>query len=194
MNKSWGYNKNNLNYKSTKELITYLVRAAGYNANFLLNVGPKPDGTIQPEFVERLDSIGNWITSNGGSIYGTRGRPFEPSEKYVTTYKDDKIYVHILDWDGKNNIGLPAVTDRKVTKAWILGAAPDVDYSWGFVRQNPWGLRLVVPEDRHNKPHTIVVLEMEGDVSELKQPRIIDSDPSKEIFLMGDAAKRIGAL
>ena len=54
-----GFNLQDKNYKSTKNLIKYLVRAAGYNSNFLLNVGPMPDGKIQPEFLNTLKEIGN---------------------------------------------------------------------------------------------------------------------------------------
>ncbi len=65
INRAWGYNEKDNRYKSTRELIHYLVRASGHNANFLLNVGPRPDGTIQPEFVERLREMGAWLRTNG---------------------------------------------------------------------------------------------------------------------------------
>ena len=58
INGAWGFNINDRRYKSTRELVHYLARAAGHDANFLLNVGPMPDGTIQPEFVTRLREIG----------------------------------------------------------------------------------------------------------------------------------------
>ena len=58
INGAWGYNKNDKSFKTTAELVHYLVAAAGNNANFLLNVGPMPDGKIQPEFVERLRGDG----------------------------------------------------------------------------------------------------------------------------------------
>ena len=60
MNGAWGFNLTDRRYKSTRDLIRYLVRAAGANANFLLNVGPMPNGKIQPEFVTRLQEVGAW--------------------------------------------------------------------------------------------------------------------------------------
>ncbi|MFN8581377.1 MAG: alpha-L-fucosidase [Gemmatimonadaceae bacterium] len=78
MNGSWGFNITDRDYKSTRDLVRYLVKAAGNNANFLLNVGPMPDGRIQPEFVERLQGMGRWMTANGESIYGTRAGPVSP--------------------------------------------------------------------------------------------------------------------
>ena len=84
--------------RASKELVHYLVRAAGYGANFLLNVGPMPTGKIQPEFVERIQGIGEWTKRNGASVYGTRGGPVTPRPWGVTTQTKDKVYVHVLDW------------------------------------------------------------------------------------------------
>jgi alpha-L-fucosidase len=65
MNISWGFNLKDNKYKSTKNLIHYPVKAAGYNSNFLLNIGPMPNGKVQPEFVSRLQEIGKWMDKNG---------------------------------------------------------------------------------------------------------------------------------
>jgi alpha-L-fucosidase len=98
INQSWGYNASDHNLKSTRELVQYLVRAAGANTNFLLNIGPRPDGTIQPEFVDRLHEVGAWLAANGDSIYSTRGGPIAPHPWGVTTQKANTVYLHILDW------------------------------------------------------------------------------------------------
>ena len=80
MNQSWGFNITDKKFKSMRELIGYLVRAAGNDANLLLNIGPRPDGTIQPEAVERLRAVGEWLRTYGASIYGTRGGPVPPRD------------------------------------------------------------------------------------------------------------------
>lgn len=97
MNNSWGYNANDKKFKSTKDLIHYLVRAAGYNANFLLNIGPMPNGKIQPEFVTHLHEMGAWLSKNGEAVYATQKGPVEPQTWGVTTRKGNKVYVHIFD-------------------------------------------------------------------------------------------------
>jgi alpha-L-fucosidase len=107
MNGAWGYNANDKKFKSTRELIHYLVRAAGSNANFLLNVGPMPNGRIQPEFVTRLREMGAWLGKNGEAIYATRKGPVEPQNWGVTTRKGNRVYVHILDLPaGENSLRL----------------------------------------------------------------------------------------
>lgn len=98
MNGAWGYNKGDKRYKSTSDLIHYLVRAAGNNANFLLNVGPMPDGKIQPEFTSRLAEMGQWLRINGTSVYGTRGGPIPSRLWGVSTQSPTQIFIHILDW------------------------------------------------------------------------------------------------
>jgi alpha-L-fucosidase len=114
INGAWGYNSHDNRFKSTKQLVQYLVKAAGHNANFLLNIGPMPSGRIQPEFVDRLKEIGAWMDKNRESIYGTRGGPVTPRPWGVTTAKGDTVYVHILDWSD-DVLSLPKMAARKAT-------------------------------------------------------------------------------
>jgi len=153
INNSWGYNKNDHNFKSTTDLIHYLVRAAGYDSNFLLNVGPMPNGKIQPEFVERLKAIGAWLDKNGESIYGTRGGPITPRPWGVTTQKGNTVYVHILNWQDAALL-LPRL-DRKVQSASLLGSGDAV----GVVEAD-YGTVLKLPASVKDPVDNIVVLKM----------------------------------
>lgn len=96
MNDSWGFNIKDDHYKSVNQLIHYLVNAAGLNANFLLNVGPMPNGKIQPEFMDTLHQVGKWMQQFGESIYGTRGNIIAPQDWGVATAKNKTMYIHIL--------------------------------------------------------------------------------------------------
>lgn len=154
MNNSWGFNINDRKYKSTRELIHYLARAAGHNANFLLNVGPMPNGEIQPEFAASLREIGAWMEKNGESIYGTRGGPFEARQWGVTTQKDKKIYVHLLDWPDAS-IALPKL-DRKIRSAKILHNNAAAEFA-----QNEYGTLLKMPANASDQYDTVIVLETE---------------------------------
>lgn len=97
INDAWGFNITDHNYKSVKDLIHYLVKDAGYGANFLLNIGPMPNGEIQPEFTERLAAMGKWLSQYGETIYGTRGGLTRPQGWGAVTQKDNKVYVHLLN-------------------------------------------------------------------------------------------------
>ena len=154
INRSWGFNITDRSYKSTAELIRYLVRAAGANANFLLNVGPMPNGAIQPEFAERLREMGAWLEEYGESIYGTRGGPVDPAPWGVTTQSGDMVYVHVLDWNAPV-LALPELPGR-VFSARVLRTGESTSFD---VAQGAIVLRL--PERPAGTIDEIVALEIE---------------------------------
>lgn len=97
INDHWGYSITDNNYKSPKELIQMLVRAAGKNANLLLNIGPEPGGALPSLALDRLKAIGKWLNKYGNTIYGTRGGIVAPHDWGVSTQRDNKLYIHILN-------------------------------------------------------------------------------------------------
>ncbi|HEX9631844.1 MAG TPA: alpha-L-fucosidase [Gemmatimonadales bacterium] len=152
MNGSWGFNIADTAFKSTRELVGYLVRAAGADANLLLNVGPRPDGTIQPDAVERLRGLGTWLETYGRSIYGTRGGPIPPRSWGVTTQRGDTVFVHVLDWPDRS-LALPPL-DVHVRGARMLARGTAVPVS-----QTEAGLTLTMPPPTPDEPDRVVVLE-----------------------------------
>jgi alpha-L-fucosidase len=152
MNDSWGFNITDSKFKSTRELIGYLVRAAGANANLLLNIGPRSDGTIQPEAAERLREIGEWLGTYGRSIYGTRGGPVPPREWGVTTQRGDTVFVHILNWPDRV-LSLPDF-GRQVTRATMLADGSVVDFT-----SVKGGVTLVIPPQPADRADQVIVLQ-----------------------------------
>jgi len=150
INNAWGYNKDDKHFKSTAQLIRYMARAAGYNANFLLNIGPMPTGAIQPEFVERLRGMGQWLDRNGESIYGTHGGPIAPTSWGSTTQRAGRIYVHVMDYDG-DLLALSKLPAVKSAKTLVSGAPVEVTPVNG-------GIVLHLPEAR-DEADTVIVLE-----------------------------------
>jgi alpha-L-fucosidase len=153
INNSWGYNKNDSSYKSTRQIVQLLVKAAGYDANLLLNIGPRPDGTIQPEFVSRLKEVGDWLATNGDTVYGTRGGPLPPRNWGVTTQKANKVFVHVLDWKDAV-LPLPRLAKPVKSARYLKGGQPvafTLDRDAVLLRLDP---KTFDPID------TIVVLEL----------------------------------
>ena len=153
MNNSWGFNLTDRRHKSTREHVHYLARAAGHGANFLLNVGPMPNGKIQPEFVARLAEMGDWMKTYGESIYGTRKGPIAPRAWGVTTRKGDTVYLHVLDWaDGSLTIpGLPG----RVKSARFLKDGRAAVFS-----VSPAGVTVQIPDAVRDPHDTVIALEM----------------------------------
>ena len=133
-------------------MIHYLVRAAGNDANLLLNIGPRPDGTIQPEAVQRLRAMGRWLHTYGASIYGTRGGPITPRAWGISTQRGDTVFVHVLDWADRV-LSLPAL-DARVVRATMLAGGARVR-----VAQTAEGVTLTLPPANVDEPDRVVVLE-----------------------------------
>lgn len=150
MNNSWGFNVTDRSFKSATQLIHYLARAAGFGANLLLNVGPRPDGTIQPEAADRLRELGRWMDQFGSSIHGTRAGPIPPRDWGVTTQRGDTVYVHVLNWSDRQ-LSLPALGTR-IRSASLLGSGEAVPFA-----QSNAGVTLTLPSAA-GMPDRVIVL------------------------------------
>lgn len=156
INNSWGFNITDKSYKSTKTLVHYLVNAAGLNANVLLNVGPMPDGTIQPEFVSTLKEIGDWMKINGETIYGTRGGIMKPQDWGVLTTKGKTWYAHIIKTpQSKDSILLPNLKE-KIKKCVLYGTKKTLKF-----KQTKEGLSIDLNGITFDDTDTIIELQLQ---------------------------------
>ncbi|UCE92713.1 MAG: alpha-L-fucosidase [Flavobacteriaceae bacterium] len=153
INGSWGFNLQDKKHKSDKELIQYLINAAGYGSNLLLNVGPMPNGKIQEEHVNSLKSIGKWLEKYGETIYGTRQGPVAPSSEIVSTRKDAKIYLHLLD--NQTETYLIPDFQGKIKKMSFYENGKKVVH-----KVDEFGLAFKVPKEERNDIDTIIVIEL----------------------------------
>ncbi|MFZ2657786.1 MAG: alpha-L-fucosidase [Victivallales bacterium] len=122
LNQSWGYNPSDRNFKSPQEVIDCLIYAARFEGNLLLNVGPKADGTIQPEFTKRLETIGKWLKTNGDAIYGTQRTAYSEANHACgpVTSKGQKAFFFISRNTGKN-IRLEGLNSRNFEACILEG-------------------------------------------------------------------------
>ncbi len=151
INKTWAYNENDHNYKSSQDLIRALVEVASRGGNFLLNVGPQPDGMIQPEFQERLRAIGEWMTVNSDAIYGTTYGPIQGEKGYRTTAKGTDIYVHVLDWPTAP-LQLTGIKP-KVQSVRLLANNQPLTF-----QQSESGLQITLPQQATDKAASVIAL------------------------------------
>ena len=155
MNGSWGFNLVDQNYKSVETLVHTMVRSAGYGANFLLNTGPMPNGKIQPENVDTLMAIGQWLETYGEAVYGTRRGAVKPQEWGALTQKGDVVYVHVLD-PGDGSIEIEAYLP-KIKSALFFDDGSKVDIK---VKKGTSGLVLTIPPEKVKAIDTIIELTL----------------------------------
>lgn len=112
LNETWGYKQNDDQWKSSAEIIHKLTDIVSKGGNFLLNVGPKEDGTMPDATVSRLDTVGKWMAVNGEAIYGTTPSPFTIQLPWGRcTQKDANgkhvLYLHVWDWPVNGVLDIP---------------------------------------------------------------------------------------
>ena len=129
INGSWGFNLRDRKHKSSKELIHYLIKAAGYGSNLLLNVGPMPNGKIQPTHKKSLKEIGNWLELYGETIYETKQGPLKPNIDFVSTQKNKIVYVHFLN-SKQTNYEFNGIENSAIKSIKYFNTNLDVDYSY----------------------------------------------------------------
>jgi alpha-L-fucosidase len=152
INNTWAYNMHDRDFKSAQFLIRGLVEVASRGGNFLLNVGPQPDGTIQPEFKDRLREIGDWLAVNGESIYETTYGPVQGVASLRTTMKGKSVFVHVFDWPS----GALELTglDAKVISARMLANGEPVTFE-----QTERGLQIKLPKQPPGSVVNVVALK-----------------------------------
>ena len=153
LNDHWGYHREDDNHKSTRWLVHKLVRAASQGANYLLNVGPTPDGEILPAQAERLRRVGAWLAQHGKAIYRTRAGVIPPTADGMTvsTRQGDMHYVHVLDYVS-DWVRLTQVP-QNVTRATLVKDGSPVDLVW-----NDSSLVLKLAPDQRGPIDTVVEL------------------------------------
>jgi len=140
MNNSWGYNITDRSFKNASTITKMLVNAAGLNANLLLNVGPMPSGKIQPEFIDTLALVGNWMKKYGSTLYNTRGVRIPDQNWGVITTKNNSYFLHVLNLPANLEIHLP---DWK----YPIASVTEVEHANAMTyKQTDMGLVIKLPE------------------------------------------------
>ena len=152
--RQWSWKPNDT-LKSESECIQTLLRTVGGDGNLLLNVGPMPDGRIEPRQVERLEDIGRWLVKYRRGVHGTRGGPFKPGKWGASTCRDDKLYLYVMNWPGEGPLVLPAI-DYKITAAKALSC------SQLKTEQTARAIYVDVPAEQRDGIATVIELTVNG--------------------------------
>jgi alpha-L-fucosidase len=167
LNHTWGFKENDHNWKDAGELIRLLVNINGKGGNYLLNVGPRADGTIPEPSVRLLQEVGRWVKTNGEAIYGTIAGPEFPYELAWgdVTHKPGKLFLHIFNW--RAAFVLFGLCNR-VTRAYLLADSN----THVTVVQHPTNasqamhrMQVYLPQVQPDPIATVVVLEYEGELA-----------------------------
>jgi len=153
----WSWKPND-KIKSPADVVDILCRTVGGDGNLLLDVGPMPDGRIEPRQVAVLKQVGAWMDTNGESIYGTCGGPWKPMAQITSTRKGNVVYVHILKATG-DTIELPALA-RHILSASVLGGD-------GVKAEVVDGKYLLHLPEKRDPLATVIKLELDGSAMEI---------------------------
>jgi alpha-L-fucosidase len=124
LNGSWGYHRDNLDWKPVDMLIQMLIDAVSKDGNMLLNVGPNGRGEIEPKAIERLRGIGDWMHLHSRSIYGCGASDFTPPPDCRYTQKGNRLYLHLFAWPFRH-VHLPGLAHR-IEYAQLLSDASEI--------------------------------------------------------------------
>ncbi len=156
---NYSYNSK-LKYKSAKECIQTLIKIAGRNGNYLLDMAPSPDGSVEQAQINLFSQIGDWVKIYGGSIYGTQGGPFLPVKgDFASTRKGNKIYLHLLN--GQKDLILPAI-NKEIVSAKIFPTSQVVK-----IEKNKDQTIFHVPADYLNENDVIIELTIKGSTADM---------------------------
>lgn len=157
MNGAWGYKKSQeKSYYSTEIMLDKLVMVASREGNFLLNVGPKEDGSLTSESKKILKGIGKWMAVNGDSIYGTTRNPFKADPSWGTyTQKGNTVYVHVQNWPKKGKLTVKRYKKKKLKSVTFMAkSGKKIKYT---IKKKKVNLKL--PKKAIDKKDTVIVME-----------------------------------
>ena len=163
LNDTWGFKKDDNNWKPTSILIQQMAKVASRGGNYLLNVGPTSEGVIPEPSVERLTAVGEWVKVNGNSIYASNASPYPYQQPWGTiTSKPSKLYLHVFHWS-PNELVLYGLKN-KVQKATLLADPKPLKFSQEENKQlDTYTLRISVPAAAPDKNDSVVEVDIAGE-------------------------------
>ena len=166
MNGTWGYKSYDTNWKSTQTMIRNLIDIASKGGNYLVNVGPKSDGTFPQESVDRLKEIGAWMKLNGDAIYGTKASPLAPMSWGRYTKKESKngttLYISVFNWPRGGKLIIPGLKNDVISTTLLMNKESLNFEKYKGPTKDKDGLIINVPFDAPDPIATVIKVELKG--------------------------------
>lgn len=161
LNNAWGYRKADGNWKTPEELLRLLIELLSKGMNYLLNIGPKPDGAIPERSTEILNEMGKWIRINQEAVYGTLATPFQFDFPWGRiSRKKNKLYLYLLE--KTENLQIPGI-ENQVVGAWLLTEGERLEMLY-TIQETEYGSVLEVKIPKSENPYyDVVCLELCGE-------------------------------
>ncbi len=140
LNGSWGYDRDNLQYKTPDMVVQMLIDGVSKNGNLLLNVGPTARGELDPRAIEILAATGEWLRVHGRSIYGCGASSFTPPPDCRYTQRGDRLYLHLLAWPYRH-VHLPGLAGH-IRYAQLLNDGSEVKMQVVDPKQSAQNVRM----------------------------------------------------
>jgi len=175
LNETWGYSRFDTKWKSPTEVIRRLAEVVSKGGNYLLNIGPKGDGTIPQASVDVLVEVGNWMAKNSESIYGTTASPLAFHDWGFCTARGSMLYLHVINWPENN------VLEIKGLKTKIRDAQTLEESQKLVVNQNENLAKIALQKVNSNPHNTVIKLQLE-ELPEV-DPEIIHVEKGDTILL-----------
>lgn len=160
LGRQWSWKPND-EIKTLEQCIRTLLHVTGGDGNFLFNVGPMPDGRIEPRQARRLEEMGDWLKRYGDGVYGTRGGPFKPGGWGASTCRDDRIYLFIMGWPDEGPLHLPPIDRRIISIRTRTAGEADV-------QQTDEGITVQMAEADRDPIVTVIELVIDGEAFEIE--------------------------
>ena len=174
MNKTWGFNSNDHNWKSSETLIRNLIDIASKGGNYLLNIGPKADGEFPQESIDRLKEIGNWMKLNGDAIYGTHTSSLKPVSwgRFTQKEKADNstLYISVFNQPADGQIQIEGVKNEILSTS-VLSNGQKLKYN-----KSADILTIQLPENTPDQIVPVIKLVLKG-----KPENSVSNEPKKKM-------------
>ncbi len=173
-NDSWAYAWYDEHWKSAKKIASNVVEVVARGGTYMLNVGPRGDGSIPQDAVDNLTDAGTWIKANAEAIYGADASPFSGFSWGDCTVKGNNLYLHVFDWPKSGKLIIPNLK-HKVKSASLLCCGVNID-----VLQSEKGIELLCPSLNSKNMIPVIKLELSGKPEAVSSALFVDGQyPTK---------------